>query len=62
MRKLPEFRVHCGKAFTQYEQIKHIRGKLKFMMESTCSEWLIGGARHCASGQHYYDERQLMLP
>ena len=39
-----------------------IRGKLKFMTEATCSEWLIGGTRNCASGQHPYDERHLMLP
>ena len=62
MRELPEFRGHCGRAFTQYEQIRHIRGKLMLMTEATCSVWLIGGARHYASGQHPYDERQLMLP
>ena len=32
------------------------------MTEATCSEWLIRGARHCASGQPSYGERQLMLP
>ena len=62
MRELPEFRGHCGRAFTQYEQIRHIRGNLKLMTEATCSEWLIGGARHCARGQSSYGERQLMLP
>ena len=35
---------------------------LKLMTEATCSEWLIGGAGHCASGQPSYGERQLMLP
>ena len=62
MRELPEFRGQCGRAFTQYEQIRHIRGNLKLMTEATCSESLIGGTRHCASGQPSYGERQLMLP
>ena len=29
-------RAHCGKAFTQYEEIRHLRGKLKAMTEATC--------------------------
>ena len=35
MRELPEFRAHCGRAFTQYEEIRHPRGKLKLMTEAT---------------------------
>ena len=40
--RIPEFRGHCGRAFTQYEQIRHIRGKLKLMTEATCRKWRIG--------------------
>ena len=24
MRQLPEFRAHCGRVFTQYEEIRHL--------------------------------------
>ena len=34
-RELPEFRAYCGTAFTQYEEIKQLRGKLKPMTEAT---------------------------
>ena len=36
MRELLEFRAHCGRAFPQYEEIRHLRGKLKPMVEATC--------------------------
>jgi hypothetical protein len=35
MRELPEFRAHYDRAFTQYEDIRHLRGKLKPMAEAT---------------------------
>ena len=28
MRELPEFRAQCGRVFTQYEEIRYLRGKL----------------------------------
>ena len=36
MRELPEFRAYCGRAFTQYQEMRHPRGKLKLMTEATC--------------------------
>jgi len=36
MREHPEFRAHCGRAFTQYKEIRHLRGKLKPMTEAPC--------------------------
>ena len=36
MRELPEFRAHYDRAFTQYEEIRHLRGKLKPMTKATC--------------------------
>ena len=36
MRAHPEFRAHCGRAFTQYEAIRHLRGKFKPVTEATC--------------------------
>ena len=36
MRDLSEFRAHCGRAFTQEEEIRHLTGKLKPMTEATC--------------------------
>ena len=44
MREHPEFRAHYGRAFTQYEEIRHLRGKLKPMTEAICqSRELAGG-------------------
>ena len=36
MRELTEFRAHCGRAFTQCEEIRHFNGTLKPMAEVTC--------------------------
>ena len=36
IRELPEFKAHCGRAFTLYEEIRHLRGKLKPTTEATC--------------------------
>ena len=35
MRELPEFRAHCGRVVTQYEEVRHLRCKLKPMTEAT---------------------------
>ena len=37
------------------------RCKKSRVLEPERSEWLVGGARHCANGQHPYDERHVML-
>ena len=36
IRELPEFRAYCGRAFTEYQEIRHPRGNLKLMTEATC--------------------------
>ena len=45
MRELPEFWAHCGRAFTQYEEIRHLRRRLKPMTEATCQ---VNYAENCA--------------
>ena len=69
MRELLEFRAHCDRAFPQYEEIRHLRGKFKPMMEATCQvDYARNRQVDCAStmyvdeiGSVCYDKAQISI-
>ena len=58
IRELPKFRAHCCRVFTQYDEIRHFRDKLKPMTEATC---LTGGLCKCVDEIASYDKAQISI-
>ena len=64
MRELPEFRAHCGRVVTQYEEVRHLRCKLKPMTEATiqmdyAENWQVKYMEEI--GSVYYDKAQITI-
>ena len=64
MRELPEFRAHCGRVVTQYEEVRHLRCKLKPMTEATiqmdyAENWQVKYMEEIESV--YYDKAQITI-
>ena len=64
MRELPEFRAHCGRVVTQYEEARHLRCKLKPMTEATiqmdyAENWQVKYMEEI--GSVYYDKAAISV-
>ena len=64
MRELPEFRAHCGRVVTQYEEVRCLRCKLKPMTEAIiqmdyAENWQVKYMEEI--GYVYYDKAQITI-